>query len=152
MRHQTWTMTVLAAAATAALLGLATAAEQAQTPAAPMKNADKSAKAEPSTKAMLRHVVLFRFKPGTTPAKLREIETAFLALKGQIAEIKDFEWGETSGSVEKLNDGFTHCFVLSFADEAALKRYMVHEAHVKFVELLKPSLDKPLVVDYVAQR
>jgi hypothetical protein len=42
---------------------------------------------------VLRHVVLFKFKDGTAPEKIKEIEDAFRALPGKIETIKDFEWG-----------------------------------------------------------
>ena len=42
---------------------------------------------------MLRHVVLFRWKPETLPEKIREIEAAFCALPSEIHQIIEFEWG-----------------------------------------------------------
>ena len=38
----------------------------------------------------LRHVVLFKFKEGTTPDDIKKVESAFVALPSKIAEIKDF--------------------------------------------------------------
>ena len=63
---------------------------------------------------MLRHVVLFALKETATPTQLQAIEQAFAALPPQIAEIKDFEWG-TDVSVEHLADGYTRCFLVTFA-------------------------------------
>jgi hypothetical protein len=54
-------------------------------------------------------------------------------------------------SPEGLNDGFTHCFFVTFADKAGLETYLPHAAHQEFVSKLKPQLDKVCVLDYVAK-
>ena len=54
-------------------------------------------------------------------------------------------------SPEGLNDGFTHCFFVTFADKAGLDAYLPHAEHQAFVAKLKPVLDKACVVDYVAK-
>jgi len=97
--------------------------------------------------AKLRHVVFFKFKPGTDDAKLKEIVDAFRALPSQIDAIKDFEWGTDVG-VENLSKGFTHCFLVTFADEKGRDAYLPHPAHQAFVTLLKPHLDDVCVVDF----
>lgn len=102
-------------------------------------------------KSMLRHVVLFKFKPETTPAKIKEVEDAFRALPTKIDTIIDFEWG-TNVSPENLSQGFTHCFFVSFANEADRDAYLPHPAHKEFGQMLGDSLDKALVVDYLSQK
>ena len=99
---------------------------------------------------MLRHVVLFRFKEGTAPEKIKEVENAFASLPGKIDVIKGFEWG-TNVSVENRSDGFTHCFVVSFLNEAGRDAYLIHPDHKEFGKTLGGSLDKVLVVDYWAK-
>ena len=96
---------------------------------------------------LLRHVVLFSFKPGSTPEQIKTVEDAFAALPQKIKQVKAFEWG-TNNSPENLNQGFTHCFFVSFASEKDRDEYLPHAAHKAFVEVLKPVLDKVLVVDY----
>lgn len=98
---------------------------------------------------LLRHVVLFKFKDSASTQNIKKVETAFRALPQKIALIKDFEWG-INNSPEKLNDGFTHCFFVSFKSEADRAAYLPHTAHLAFVEVLKPYLDKVLVIDYWA--
>ena len=80
-----------------------------------------------------------------------EIEKAFMALKGKISLIQEVEWG-LNVSPEGLNDGYTHCFLVTFKQKADLERYLPHPAHRAFVDILKPQLDKVLVVDYLAQK
>ncbi len=103
--------------------------------------------AQTSADKILRHVVLFKFKDGATPANVKSVEDAFLLLPSKINLIKGFEWG-TNNSPEKLNDGLTHCFLGSFASEKDRDDYLVHPAHKAFVEILKPFLEKAVVLDY----
>jgi hypothetical protein len=99
---------------------------------------------------LLRHVVLLKFKDGTSAADIRRIENAFSALPSRIDAICDFEWG-TDVSVENRQKGFTHCFVVSFRSEADRAKYLPHPAHQEFGELLGPYLDDVLVLDYWAK-
>jgi quinol monooxygenase YgiN len=99
---------------------------------------------------LLRHVVLFKFKKEATPEEIQKVVTAFAALPKQIDAIVDFEWGTDVG-VENLADGFTHCFLVTFRTAEARDAYLPHPAHKKFVELVKPVLEKPFVVDYWTQ-
>ena len=101
--------------------------------------------------APYRHVVLFKFKDTATPEQVQSIEKAFAELAGKIDTVKAFEWG-TNVSPEGLNDGFTHCFFVGFADKAGLEVYLPHAEHQAFVAKLKPILDKVCVVDYVASK
>lgn len=99
---------------------------------------------------LLRHVVLFKFKDNAKQEDIRKVEDAFRELPSKISQVKAFEWG-TNNSPENINDGFTHCFFVSFASEKDREIYLPHPAHKAFVEVLKPQLDKVLVIDYWAQ-
>jgi len=96
---------------------------------------------------LLRHVVLFKFKDGTGEEQVGQIERAFCALQDKVDAIYDFEWG-TDVSVENLQQGFTHCFVVTFLSEADRAAYLPHPDHKAFGKLLGPHLDKVLVIDY----
>jgi hypothetical protein len=98
----------------------------------------------------LRHVVLFKFKDGTSPEKLKEIENAFVALPDKIDVIHDFEWG-TDVSVEGKAQGFTHCFLVTFKNEADRDTYLPHPAHEEFRAIMSPYLEKVLVIDYLTE-
>lgn len=106
-----------------------------------------AAAAEPG---VYRHVVLFKFKDTATPEQVKAIEDAFAALPKQIDTITGYEWG-TNVSPENKNDGYTHCFFLTFADKAGVEVYLPHPAHKAFGALLRPQLDKVLVIDYFAK-
>ncbi len=105
----------------------------------------------PPSPKLLRHVVLFGFKETATPEQVRAIEVAFRALPGKIEEVHDFEWG-TDVSVENIARGYTHCFFLTFLDEAARNVYLDHPDHQAFGHLLRPHLGQVLVFDYWAER
>ena len=96
---------------------------------------------------VLRHVVLFKFKDDASSQQVREIVNAFRAMPDRVDAICDFEWG-TDVSVENLQQGFTHCFLVTFRSEADRAKYLPHPAHKEFGKMLGPHLDKVIVVDY----
>lgn len=98
----------------------------------------------------LRHVVLFKFKEGTSKEDIEKIEKAFAALPAKIPQIAGFEWG-TDCSKENLSQGFTHCFILTFKSEKDRDEYLPHPEHQAFAKLLRPYLDKVLVIDYIVR-
>ncbi len=105
----------------------------------------KAQKQEPGS--VLRHVVLFKFKSDSSPEDIKKVENAFRQLPKKVKEVKGFEWG-LNNSPENLNDGFTHCFLVTFSSEKNREIYLVHPDHKAFVEVLKPHLDKAMVVDF----
>lgn len=106
---------------------------------------------KPMTGKFLRHVVLLKFKDASTASDIKKVEDAFRALPSKIKTVKDFEWG-TNNSPENINQGFTHCFFVTFATEKDRAEYLPHPAHKAFVDVLTPHLDKVLVVDYWAEK
>ena len=98
----------------------------------------------------VRHVVLFKFKEGTTAAQQKTIEDAFRELPSKIHEVAGFEWG-TNISPENLDQGFTHCFLVTFNDAKGRDAYLPHPAHKAFGKVLGPHLDKVLVIDFVSK-
>lgn len=97
------------------------------------------------------HVVHFKFKAGTAPEQIKKVETEFAALKEKTGVVDTLNWG-TDISPEKLSDGFTHCWVLTFKNEKDRDTYLTHPAHKAFVEIALPIIEKPLVVDFIPQK
>lgn len=97
----------------------------------------------------LRHVVLFGWKANASKDSIEIAIKAFGELPNQIKTIKSYEWG-VNNSPEKLNQGLTHCFVLTFSSEKDRDDYLVHPIHVAFTKLLPNILDKVTVLDYWA--
>ena len=108
-------------------------------------NAQQTSSAQPQR--LLKHVVLFKFKDASTASDITKIEKAFAGLSRTITQIKGFEWGKNN-SPENLNQGLTHCFLVSFASEKDRDDYLVHPRHKEFVQLAGPHFDKVTVVDY----
>lgn len=106
---------------------------------------------EPVMENVLRHVVLFKFKDESSAEDVQGVVDAFMALPSKIDGIQAIEYG-TNNSPEGLAQGFTHCFLLSFASEKDRDDYLPHPDHKAFGEVLRPHLDQVLVVDYWAKK
>jgi hypothetical protein len=102
-------------------------------------------------KKLLRHVVLFKFKDTSSSEDIKKVENAFKELPSKIKQIKSLEWG-INNSPENLHQGFTHCFFVTFASEKDREIYLPHPDHKAFGNILRPHLDKVLVVDYWAEK
>lgn len=99
----------------------------------------------------LKHAVFFRFKEDASEEDIQKVEAAFAALPEKIDAIKQFEWG-INNSPEKHDAGFTHCFMVTFDSEEGRATYLPHPDHQAFVEILKPVLDAPRVLDFWASK
>jgi hypothetical protein len=113
--------------------------------------APSAAGAEPSPASgeLVRHVLLLAVASSTPPDRLAAIEAAMEKLSSEVPDVVAGEWGRdlTGGA---RTQGYTHAFVVTFRDGAAIERYRSHPAHAAFVELTTPHLAKPpLVLDYL---
>lgn len=88
----------------------------------------------------VKHAVLMKFKVATPPQKIREIFDVLAGLRRRIPGLLDFSGGPYS-SAESLNQGFTHGFVMTFADAASRDGYIPHPEHDKVKQLILPELD-----------
>jgi hypothetical protein len=104
-------------------------------------------------KQPVRHIVVFKYKPGTTPEQIRQVTDAFRDLRTRIPGITAFEDG-VNNSPEGKNLGFTHVHTLTFSSVQARDAYLPHPEHAKFGQLLGSLgiLDDAFVVDYVVAR
>lgn len=96
---------------------------------------------------VLRHVVMFGFKPEVSAEQVKAVEDAFGELPSKIDLIKDYEWG-TDCSPEDLQQGLTHCFFVTFHSEADRDAYLVHPAHKEFGKVLGNKASAVTVLDY----
>lgn len=119
------------AAAALALLAMTVSAQQAQP---------------------VRHVVVFKYKATATEAQIAEVTAAFRALKDSIPGIVSFEQGRNH-SPEKLDQGFTNVYLLTFTSVAARDAYLPHPEHKKFGDLLGRLgvVESVFVVDFTSQ-
>lgn len=99
----------------------------------------------------LQHAVFFKFKDSASREEVKNVEQAFAELPEKIDTIRAFEWS-TNNSPETHDDGFTHCFLVTFDSEEGREAYLPHPDHQAFVEVLKPVLDKVRVLDFWATK
>ena len=99
---------------------------------------------------VLRHLVLYKFKPQTTPAQVQEVIDAFSGLPRKIEAIAAFEHGPNV-SPEGKSDGLTYCFTVTFRDEKGRDAYLVHPAHQEYVKVVQDKRERVVVFDYWAQ-
>ncbi len=109
--------------------------------------AEEGQENEVSKDKVLRHAVFFAFKDSSSKEDVQKIVSAFEGLPSKIDSITDFQWG-TNNSPEGLADGFTHAFVLTFADEAGRAKYLPHPEHAAFGASLRPHMKEVFVIDY----
>lgn len=118
---------------------------------------DKDKKAQPEKagankkKAMLRHVVAFKFKESASEDQIKSLVKAFRGLKKKIPQIVSFETG-TNNSPEGFNKGCTHGFILTFKSEKDRDDYLVHPDHKEFGKLVGPIVDDVFVIDFWANK
>jgi hypothetical protein len=86
-------------------------------------------------KQAVRHIVVFKYKPGTTPEQIKQVTDAFRDLRKKIPGIVGFEDG-VNNSPEGKNLGFTHVYMVTFEDAKARDAYLPHPEHKKFGQLL----------------
>lgn len=96
---------------------------------------------------MIRHILLIQFKSTAQPAQLDSLRERFVALGDTIDGVSGVEWGQND-SPEGKNKHYTHVVMMTFADEAARQRYLVHPEHEALVEVFIPLLEDIVVVDY----
>jgi hypothetical protein len=93
---------------------------------------------------MLRHVALFKLKPGVTDAEVGAVVDGLRALPDQVPSIRGYEVGRDLD----LNEGtYDLAVVALFDDEDGYVQYLEHPAHRKVAdELLAPiRIDRSVV-------
>lgn len=103
----------------------------------------------PPSSPVIRHIVLFQFKPG---APVDKVVAAFDALALELCEdgfpIVGYERGEQS-SPEGLTWNLTHAFFMTFTNAAARDEYIPHPKHQAFVDTwVLPYVQNTHVTDY----
>ena len=94
----------------------------------------------------VQHIVLFRFKPEITPARIAELFREVEQLKSLIPGIRYFAGGPNS-SPEGFNQGYTHGFLMTFENAAARDAYLPHPEHENVKAALLASIEAGLAFD-----
>lgn len=96
---------------------------------------------------MIRHVVLFSWKPDTTAADVSRVEEALHQLPTKIACIQSYRFGRDLG-VQDGNADFA--LVADFVDEEALETYAKHPDHQAVLAAhIRPITAKRTAIQYV---
>jgi hypothetical protein len=82
---------------------------------------------------MLRHVVVFRFKPGTSDQQVDEIERGLAGLPAPLPETRSYAYGRDLGMREGNGD---FAVVAEFDDEAGWLAYQKDQEHRRVIEQL----------------
>lgn len=96
---------------------------------------------------MIRHILFITFTDSALPEQIQAVRTAFLQIPDRIEGVTSVEWG-TNDSPEGKNAGYTHCVLMTFVDEAARQRYLLHPAHDDLKTIFRPILQDIIVLDY----
>ncbi|MBA3289710.1 MAG: Dabb family protein [Acidimicrobiia bacterium] len=96
---------------------------------------------------MLRHVVMFRWNPGTTPADVADVQEGLGGLPAVIPEITRYQFGPDAG----INDGNAEFVVVAdFADVDGYLAYRDHPLHRALIgERITPRLAERHAVQYI---
>lgn len=94
---------------------------------------------------MIRHIVIFKFKPEIPQSDREAFLEMLLALPSKISEIVDFEAGF---DVIHSARAFDLALVASYADLDALDRYTKHEHHLPVIERAREICAQVASVDY----
>lgn len=96
---------------------------------------------------MIHHIVFFKFNKGTTKKQIDNLAKALEEVKDKIPGIVKYVWGP-SASVENLEKGYTHGFIMTFRDKKSRDNYLPHPAHKEVVsKYVDPICDNGLVFD-----
>ena len=96
---------------------------------------------------MLRHILLLKPKPETTPEAIEGCRAALAGLVGRIPGLLDFHWGVNLAPSER-HQGSSFGFSMDFADRASLNAYGPHPDHVAAATLVRAHFVPALVLDF----
>lgn len=95
----------------------------------------------------IKHIVLLKFKPDTTPDQIAKIFSDLAELQRLIPGMTDFIQGPCD-SAEGLNQGFTHGFIMTFDGASSRDAYLPHPEHERVKKTILPVVAGVLVYDF----
>lgn len=97
---------------------------------------------------MIRHVVVFEWKDGTTAERVAQFASDLAALPAKIPEIRDYRFGNDVGITDGNAD---FALVADFDDDAGYRRYATHPDHLPVIERVKPIIGRRMAVQMQVQ-
>jgi len=96
---------------------------------------------------MVHHIVLFKFYDNTPAEKIQELADALFHLSKKIPGVTHYVWGP-SISIEHLEKGYTHGFIMTFENTKIRDTYLPHQLHKELVKrYVDPICDKGISFD-----
>jgi hypothetical protein len=95
----------------------------------------------------VKHIVLLKFKDGTTEEQVGKFFDDLLDLSESVPGIIDYVSGANC-SPEGKNQGLTHGFIMTFSDVAARDAYIVHPEHERFKTMALGVVETVVIVDF----
>ena len=94
---------------------------------------------------MINHVVLLKFKSGTTEADIEELEKMLNDLPNRIMQIHSYEFGR---DLVRSQRSFDFALVSLFANLESLKYYQEHRLHQPVLMKIKQLCESIATVDF----
>ena len=95
----------------------------------------------------VQHIVLMKFQPDATEEQIANIFTQLAELRSLIPGIDHFSGGPCT-SQEGRNKGYTHGFLMTFENQAALDTYLPHPEHGRVKAAILAIVDEVLAFDF----
>jgi hypothetical protein len=95
----------------------------------------------------VKHVVLLKFKEGTTEEQTAKFFDDLLDLSETVPGIDDYVSG-VNCSPEGASQGLTHGFIMTFSDGPARDAYIVHPEHERFKTMALTVVETALIFDF----
>ena len=94
---------------------------------------------------MIQHIVLLKWKAGTTDAQVDHVFAQAEELVDGIDGVERITLGLNRGEADH---GFTHAFILNLSGDDALTTYLNHPVRKRYVtEILKPIEEERIEID-----
>jgi hypothetical protein len=94
---------------------------------------------------MIHHVVLMKFKPGTTDQDIKALETMLDDLPNKIAEIHMYEFGR---NLVRAEESYDFALLALFANLQTLERYLQHPQHLPVAKRLYEICESLITADF----
>ncbi len=95
---------------------------------------------------MIEHLVLFKFKKGSSDEVIKDIYSSLQRLKGRIDSLVEISAG---ANFSERSQGFDGGLTVRFNDKAGLMTYAEHPEHQEIVQnKIKPIAESVLALDY----
>jgi hypothetical protein len=94
---------------------------------------------------MIRHVVMFKFKPEADGDEVKKVLDALRLLPDKIEVIREYEVGE---DVLRTPRSWDAVLVSTFDDLNDLQTYAVHDDHLAVVQLIQTLVQTVASVDF----